>query len=167
MKKLLELGFVILFFTTSIFAQDHDDLLREEIPCEDIEIGCLILGRDLGGEHIIRNNTEYQKLMDFPSPHHDCGNYQLPLIDFNKYTLLGYVSGTGGCAAPIISHTVRKQNNNRIIDIFITQQGGCKMLNSFTVWCLIPKIDENSNVNFNIIKKVKLLDKGEIQNHTK
>lgn len=150
MKKILQLSFLTIFFTTSMFAEKQGSLQGITINCEEIDIGCLILGRETTGEHIVKNNTEYQELIQFRSPHSNCDNYQLPVVDFNKYTLIGYISSIAGCDSPQISHEIRKQNNQYMINITIIQQGVCKRNNPVKVWCLIPKVDESSAIKFNV-----------------
>ena len=74
-----------LFFMLAVAqAQEAPQtLLGETIPCETPEpIGCNILGSKLEGEHVIRNNAEYQVLIEERSPHPNCVTYQLPPIDF-------------------------------------------------------------------------------------
>jgi hypothetical protein len=150
MKKILNLSVIMLFFITSIFAKEKEASLVERISCEKIDIGCLILGRETNGEHIIRNEFEYQKLLKEGSTHSNCDSYQLPSIDFNKYTLIGYISSIAGCDFPQISYEIIKQNNQYSINIIAIQQGVCKRNNSIKVWCLIPKVDESSSIKFNI-----------------
>lgn len=133
-----------------MLAQEKESSLEEKIACEGIAIGCLILGRETGGEHIINTDEEYQELMQSRSPHSNCGDYNLPVIDFNQYTLIGYIYSIGGCKAPEISHEIRKQDNQYTIHITVIQHGMCFILNSIKMWCLIPKVQESSAIIFNI-----------------
>lgn len=149
MKK-LKIIFIILCFTTSILAQKKESSLGEKIPCKEIDLGCLILGREISGEHIIKNNTEYQELLEFLSPHVDCGNYQLPIIDFNSYTMVGYISSVSGCSSPQFSYKIVKYNSEYTININIVQHGFCKINNLIVLWCLIPKVNNNISSKFNI-----------------
>ncbi|MEN9445758.1 MAG: hypothetical protein RL728_270 [Bacteroidota bacterium] len=150
MRNILNISVVMFFFTTSILDQDKESSFVERISCEKIDIGCLILGRETNGEHIIRNEFEYQKLLNERSDHSNCGNYELPAIDFNRYTLIGYISSIEGCDFPQISFEIIKQNNQYSINLTIIQKGLCKRNNPVKVWYLIPKIDESSTINFNI-----------------
>ena len=164
MKKVLKLSFVIYISTNLLFAQEQKTSQGEKIPCKEISIGCLMLGRDLDGEHVIRNDTEYQKLLDFPSPHSNCGSYKLPPIDFTKYTLIGYISGIAECKLPKVVHQVSKKNNNYTINITIMQQGICKMNNSIKLWCLIPKINESSILDFQVKREIEYMNDKERKN---
>lgn len=152
MKKILQLSFVMLFLTNSVLTQGQKDQLEEKISCEKIDIGCLILGRETRGEHIIKNDIEYQQLIQSRSTHSNCSDYQLPEIDFNKYTLIGYVSSIAGCDLPKISYEIIKQNNQYSINLTVIQHGMCERNNPIKTWCLIPRVEESSVIKFNIEK---------------
>ena len=92
-QSLLSLFFL---FALAQAQEAPQTLLGETIPCETPEpIGCNILGSKLEGEHVIRNNAEYQVLIEERSPHPNCVTYQLPPIDFTEHTLIGYISSVG------------------------------------------------------------------------
>lgn len=133
-----------------VLIQESDSLYGEKVPCEKIEIGCLVFEKNILGQHVITNNEDYRQILEPRSPHPDCGSYQLPDIDFNQYTLIGYISSVAGCDFPKISYEAIRNNNQYSINIEIIQRGFCMRNNPVKVWCLIPKIDENSDVNFNI-----------------
>lgn len=145
---------VILLAISLLFSFKSKKQEEEIIPCEEITLGCMILGRGTQGEHVIRNNTDYQKLIQQKSPHSDCSNYQLPAIDFYDYTLIGYVGGVAGCGEPKILHQVVKMNTNYVVNIEIQQIGFCKRMNSITIWCLIPKVGDNAAVKFNVTNTI-------------
>ncbi len=147
MKKIKNI-FFILFFTTSILGQNQENEIGEKIPCEEIDLGCFILGREIAGEHVINSNLEYQELLQNLSPHGDCSNYELPIIDFNSYTLIGYISSIAGCGPPQVTHEITKHNNEYRINIHILQKGLCLSNNPIKLWCLIPKLDENASHKF-------------------
>lgn len=131
-----------IVFCFRISAQEIGEL----VPCEEIKIMCSQIHP---AENVIRNNIEYQKLLNVKSPHPDCGIYSLPEIDFNKYTLLGIDLGVGGCKEPTIKHSVMKLPDDRYEFIVnIKQRGYCKINFSYDIWCLIPKIDETVIVKF-------------------
>ncbi|PKP44945.1 MAG: hypothetical protein CVT95_09965 [Bacteroidetes bacterium HGW-Bacteroidetes-12] len=140
---------VILLLISALFSFNNKKQEENIIPCEEITLRCMLPGK-IGIEHIIRNNTDYQKLIQHKNPYSDCGNYQLPVIDFNNYTLIGYVGGVAGCDFPKVTHKVTKINNNYVVNVEIQQIGLCERNNSITIWCLIPKVEENASVKFNI-----------------
>jgi len=147
----------ISFLLLSIFLSPFNakGVEKETIHYEEITLGCLILGRDIRGEHIINNNIDYQKLLiarNLYSP--DCSAYELPAIDFTKNTLIGYVSSVGGCQLPEVTKQITKINNDYSVNINIVQQGLCKRNNPIVFWGLIPKIDDNATVQFTIVKKL-------------
>ena len=143
----------LFFCSTLVCAQTS--YLGETIPCDQVELGCVILGSAISGEHVIRNNAEYQELIQERSPHPNCGFYELPSIDFSEYTLIGYVSSIGGCKTPEISHEIKRINNDYRVNIDIIQYGRCKRGNPIKLWCLVPKIDENATVEFAVDSTVR------------
>lgn len=143
---------VILLAISLLFSFKSKKQEEEIIPCEEITLGCMILGRETQGEHLIKNNTDYQKLIQLKAPYSDCSNYQLPAIDFYDYTLIGYVGGVAGCGEPKVTHQVVKINNNYVVNLEIQQIGLCERNNSITIWCLIPKVEDNATVKFNVTK---------------
>lgn len=129
-----------------IFSQDNIEI----IPSEIIQLMCT---QSPEGEYIIRNNEEYQQLLNARSPHPDCGNYELPDIDFSKYILVGYVSSIAGCSSPEISLKVIREGKGYLSSIMIQKDGLCKLNNRFTLWYLLPKEGGDLNIDFKVIKK--------------
>ena len=147
-QSLLSLFFL---FALAQAQEAPQTLLGETIPCETPEpIGCNILGSKLEGEHVIRNNAEYQVLIEERSPHPNCVTYQLPPIDFTEHTLIGYISSVGGCDFPTVTHQINKLNENYEVNIQITRHGMCERNNPIQLWCLIPRIPAHAQVNFEI-----------------
>ncbi len=132
------------FFLNKLFAQESNG---EIIPCEEIRIMC---SQSKGGNYIIKSETEYHAQIKNRSPHPDCSSYELPTIDFTKYTLLGIVTGTYGCSPPTVEHNVyyTSFNNTYLFELKVKRHGDCLLNLSFEVWCLVPKIPDGSNVEF-------------------
>jgi len=147
-QSLLSLFFL---FALAQAQEAPQTLLGETIPCETPEpIGCNILGSKLEGEHVIRNNAEYQVLIEERSPHPNCVTYQLPPIDFTEHTLKSYISSIAGCDFPSVTHQNNKLNENYEVNIQITRHGMCERNNPIQLWCLIPRIPAHAQVNFEI-----------------
>lgn len=137
---------LLLIVGVSLSGELFSQEVGEMVPCKEILIMCSQIHP---AENVIRNNMEYQKLLNVRSPHPDCGSYILPEIDFSQFTLLGIDFGVAGCKEPIITYTVIKlSNGNYKFIVDIKQQGYCKINFSHNIWCLIPKIDENVIVEF-------------------
>lgn len=146
--KLLLGAFLIIGF-------HFNSLSQEIIETEEVEIGCLILGRGVSGEKIFTNNSDYQSLLEHRSPHSDCVGYQLPIIDFKKHTLLSYVGGAGGCDTPEVSCEVERESEQINVNIQITEFGYCLPLHPVKIQVLIPRIESNSEVEFHVETKIK------------
>lgn len=135
---------IICLFSSKLFAQEES--IGEIIPCQDVSILC---SQVHPSENVIRNEKEYQALLNVRSLHPDCDSYKLPLIDFNQYTLLGISFGAGGSKVPIIEHQIIKlTNGNYRFIVKIKQKVGYEREWSYEIWCLIPKIENNENVEF-------------------
>lgn len=133
----------IFFGVISININQSEDV----IPCEEIKLLCT---QSKEGEYVIKNDSEYQNLLKIRSSHPDCKSYKLPEIDFNKYTLIGFVSSLGGCDTPEYFYNVTKDDNMYSFNISINQKGLCKSHHSIEIWCLIPKISDISTLKYNI-----------------
>lgn len=133
-----------------LFSQD----VGEMIPCQEITIGCRVVRG--GDKYVIKNETEYQNfLQSKQSSLLNCTGNKHPAIDFSKFTLLGIVVGVAGCKEPSSEYSIyyEQQENAYVFELRITQHGFCEMLNHIDLWCLIPRISENSSVDFKIIYK--------------
>ncbi len=125
---------------------------QEIIPCEKITFKCDQIPE---GNYFINNDTTYHALFQVRSLHPACLNYSFPIIDFSQYSLLGIITSTGGCSSPKIEYSITKNSdNNYIYELNIEQQGLCKRGFGVRVWCLIPKIANNSIIDFNIINTI-------------
>jgi len=103
---------------------------------------------------IITDNEAYQKfgdtIRDYPSGI-NCDTITLPVIDFNKYTLIGKHTGGGGCHA-YYERQILQDDNAKIIIYRITVQyeGKCTMLYESRNWVLIPKLQNGYSVEFQV-----------------
>ena len=147
--------FISLFLLPVFLTSVNAGLVENEIiDYKEITLGCLILGRDIAGEHVINNNVDCQNLLLIArAPVPDCINHELPAIDFTKHTLISYISSIAGCQSPEVTKQITKINNNYRMNINIVQQGWCERLNHIVFWGLIPKVDDSANVQFTIVKK--------------
>ena len=161
MKKKTILN-IFIITTAILFLSFNDNYGMEEeiIPCEEIEIKC---AQGAHGNFVIKNQAEYEALLNIRSSHPDCGNYQLPPIDFNQYTLLGVDAGAGGCEFPKLEHKIIKTDNVYTFNYTVREQWICKVGFRFSIWCLIPKMDEESIVKFNAIQIIEPRNEREKQ----
>ena len=132
--------------SVGVYSQDSVEVIQSE----KIQLMCT---QSPEGEYIIRNNLEYQQLLDERSTHPNCDTYELPLIDFEKYVLIGYVSGVSGCSPPDVSHIVTRKKEVFLCSIIVHKVGGCKLNNTFAFWVLLPKQYKKLNIDFEIIFK--------------
>jgi len=141
---------IILLFTVS-FLLSISAKAQEIIPCTKITFECAQIP---GGNYFINNDTTYHELFQVRTPHPNCLGYSFPNIDFSQYSLLGIITSTGGCSSPKTKYSIIKNfENNYTYNLNIEQQGLCKIHFRIEIWCLIPKIADNSIVDFKIIKK--------------
>lgn len=121
----------------------------DTIPCQEITIKCT-QSRD--GNYVIRTEAEYHSMLQIRSMHPDCGSYSLPEIDFDRYTLIGSKHGMAGCEKPkLIYNLIKRDEYLYEMKIIMTQNGNCKLGFSSQFWCLIPKINQQAKIEFNIL----------------
>jgi hypothetical protein len=160
MKKSI-LTLIIISIAIMLFSFNHRLIQEEEIiPCQEITIKC---AQGAHGNFVIKNQVEYDALLNVRSPHSDCGSYQLPPVDFDQYTLLGVDDGSAGCEFPKLEHKITKTDNVYSFNYTVKQQWICKVGFRFSIWCLIPKIDEKSIVEFNAVNIIEPRNEREKQ----
>lgn len=139
--------FIIVIICSSMSSNNMKKIMSiQTIQCQEIEIKCT---QSKNGNYVIRNNQEYHDMVKNISTNPNCKSYTLPVIDFNQYTLLGIVTEVAGCQEPKNNHMITKEaNENYTFNLDIEQQGYCKINFSVSVWCLVPKINGSSNVEF-------------------
>lgn len=140
----MKLFFISILFGIIPFFNQQDKI---PVSCEEISIKCTQI-KD--GNYFINSQNEFEDKLQIKSTHPICVNYELPKIDFGKYSLLGFVASTGGCEEPTIKYFVTNNNllNISEFNIEINEIGECLRNNIVTVWCLVPKI--NNEVKFNV-----------------
>jgi len=114
-----------------------------------IDIRCLSFDK-LNNNYVIDDSISYNQLLQTRWEYWDCPNYQLPLIDFTQYTLIGYMTKTGPCE---IKRTVYKNDSQRkyyyLINITITSWDKILVVNDN--WLLVPKINPGYTFVFDTI----------------
>lgn len=125
---------------------------NDTIRCQEIFIKCSQIEV---GNYIIRNKIEYSDLIKVKQSLPACSNYELPAIDFDTNTLIGIKTSVGGCGTPQVEHYVIKKNESGVYSLVLSikENGGCENVFRLTLWCLIPKIEQNVKVDFRIVKR--------------
>ncbi len=116
------------------------DTFSVNIICIDYDI---INNND---RYIIKSDIEYKNMYySIKSNYQSCLNYQLPIIDFNKYTLLGYITKN---YPHDIKQTIYKNEYEKkyvyVVNVTITSFN--KILITKTNWLLVPKIPSDYSV---------------------
>jgi len=92
---------------------------------------------------VINSQSEYESLFECDS------GYRLPTIDFSKYTLLAGSQAVGGICPTILSQDVLKYSEtNKIVYKVQVKEGGYAALGSAYFYALIPKIEQQYNIEF-------------------
>lgn len=103
-------------------------------------------------EIVFRDNDSYQEFGDIVRIYPvnlDCDTAQLPIIDFNNYSLLTKRTNGGGCSATYKRKVIKDAENKKIIyEIAVDYEGTCEMLLGSRNWALVPKILDDYNVEF-------------------
>ena len=127
--------FSLLQFSFSSFSQSIENKI--EITCESADMHA---GRFDSSWHCVINDAkQFRKEIGGKSD-----------IDFSKYTLLGVTYSSGGCKSPTVTHTVSflKDSNSYRYELNIQVNGLCEPLFTGNIWCIIPKIQTDSKVDF-------------------
>jgi hypothetical protein len=156
------IAFAILFISCS---QDEstkyenppiilDENWVEITDTSSIEIKCLD-GDKIDEKYIIRDSNAYNDFYEILWQYNDCPDYELPSIDFDKYTLLGYITRTGEC--DIIRQVFKNDSDKKIMyHLEITITSNRKILITNYNWMLIPKTPEDymviidTTMNYNL-----------------
>ena len=133
---------------------------RQE-PAEENELGAIYLN-DFGmcfptfnnsenTGYVITNNSQYQALRNSTLNHYiNCDTAQLPTIDFNIYSLLGYFT-EGTCSLNNTKEIVLDQRHRQYIyKIKVQEYGMCKMLVTTMNWALVPRLPGGYKVVFDV-----------------
>ncbi len=141
----MRLSLFIYFLFTGINSFSQED--KFVVPCEAIIIKCT---QPTPGNYFINSFKEYNDSIIKKSSYSECSDYDLPDIDFEKYSLLGFVCSVGGCDDPQIKYTVVRNITfeKEEFNIDVSVIGECLRNNLVEVWCIIPKT--NYEIKFNV-----------------
>lgn len=97
--------------------------------------------------------TKYKDITTFEGYKNYCKDqYDFPQFDFNKYTLLGQFTLTGGCSADFSKKVLRDDKNKTVnYTIDVNSSGGCEMAISSYNWILVSSIPKDYTVNFEVL----------------
>ena len=131
----------LFFINKTTFSQNESIACNDSIviPYEEINTKTRY-----GVSYVIRNYEEYQYAQNVRKP--------FPEIDFKKYTLIIVYIGTSGCKKPNASHQILKKGNRYYVKTTIIEHGYYRGFTHVMFKCLIPKIEENSEVEFEVHK---------------
>jgi len=124
---------------------------RNIIETKEIYIECVQIAE---GNYVIRNLEEYTEVIKINPAFPNCNGYHPPVIDFDKNTLIGVRTSTGGCSAPRIEYLLFNDSisPNYKFQLITTKNGICRLNFPVMVWCLIPKIDNSIKLLFEVIE---------------
>ncbi len=112
------------------------------------QLRCIV---DPHNEYVINSGEEYQELLNHKASVPECADFQLPSIDFSRYTLLGKYAYGGGCSVSFERKVYKDDVNKRIIfSIKVIEKGPCEMIIGKMNWVLVQKIPPNYSVIFEV-----------------
>ena len=78
---------------------------------------------------------------------------QAPVIDFKKYSLIGFGAGASGCGPPIIGLELERMGNKKVIvHAEVASEGLCKGYFYGKTWCLIPRQSKKTEFEVKVKK---------------
>lgn len=143
-----------LFGSKVIRTQKEYEEYLMEAEKNGFEVLTTNVNRDNIGVYEKYKHITTQALYDQECRH----QYQLPVIDFDQYTLVGMSTGTGGCSGDFKITAVRNDSTKNLEYIVDTSSSGtCEMYISSNNWSLIPKIPNDYTVTFTPLSFGKIL----------
>ena len=99
---------------------------------------------------VIRTQAEYNRNVNVSS-WISCSNFQLPAIDFSRYSLLGKQTTGSGCSREYIKNVYDDNLGKRALYLIrIVENGSCEPAEYKSNWVLISKIDSSYEVKFEV-----------------
>ncbi len=122
-----------------------DSLIR--MNYQRIQIPCFEVPEDT---YVINSQEELAKVFHKRTWEAECKEAPLPEIDFEFYTLLGFVRGSSGCYESKLRMAIRKNEAEKsiLLSARINYTGDCMMYTYYIRWCLVKKVPEDYEVNF-------------------
>lgn len=125
---------------------------KSQIQIDVLDTTIMCVQGFLDTTFVIRNQSDYEKLLAVRSPHPDCKDYVLPPINFERYLLIGIRRSSAGLYVTF-DKQITYENNVFLINYQITQHGSEERLNHTTKYFLLEKLHPMPNVRFNYKKK--------------
>lgn len=151
MRKLFSWVVTVYFIITVSIGLSFNPRNQEtevEINCVPFKLKC---SPYVSGKQIINNEAQYFKILT-SAKNSNCYSYSLPKVDFSKYSLLGYRTSVGGCKEPEVTYRILKTGEKVVMKVHVKILGICKPGNYVDVWCLIPKVKLDSNIEIQVTK---------------
>jgi len=105
-------------------------------------------------EIVIRNQDVYKELFESNRregfPDDNCDDVPPPEIDFNKYSLIGKRTLASGCDQEYKRTIIKTGNKTIKYYIVVISKGGCMPLVHEMNWALVPKIEHETEVFFDV-----------------
>jgi len=153
MNKLLLLPLMIILNYSCEKIDNNVDITSQ---CSFLEYNfgpCYSLFTDtVNTEIIIRDTNTYRSVFIENNPtYYNCDTASLPIINFNKYSLIGILTIGSGCSVNYERKILNDKTNKKIIySISFEYLGICEML--LTSWnlVLVPRISDEYTVEFQL-----------------
>lgn len=139
-KLLFQLVFLIIYGTANS---------QELVEYELIDISCLNLISNKTNQFVINSETEFKETQSIKiNGTYGANCNSIPKIDFEKYTLIGFIIKTGGCSKPVFNFQITTKNKEYIVKCTATIDGMCRRLWTESFWVLTKKIPIDQMIKF-------------------
>ncbi|MEM6724293.1 MAG: hypothetical protein AAF598_09660 [Bacteroidota bacterium] len=126
---------------------------KEEQPITRLHLDDCYTSLGISGKEFrIEDQESFEALEWIPDANPYCSFDALPQLNFEQFTLLGQRTATH-CAVNISRKVIKKEDGNLRYQITITGDGNCTELKIDKNWILIPKIKEDVEVEYVVIKQ--------------
>lgn len=156
-------GYKVLFREEKIDKWDNSDLSEDifdfsptkkskNLPTREFKMnGCVQMYRQK--DYVIKSDEEFKEAIRNDASREYCLE-NLEKIDFGKNSLLGIDINSGYCRRPVgLEYQFLKNENDKkyILKIgFIEPGEPCRAYSSYHLWILVPKIQNNFDVEFEV-----------------
>ena len=147
--------YTMIFEDETVFEEKLITEMSENIQFIDFGNELGVLGTEMmqGKEFVMNSNAEYNKLLEFKprymleDPKYQ--SFELPSIDFSKYTLIGFYADGSGCKTNFHKDVKLDKKSMKLTYLITVEDVGlCEPLHSSMNWILVSKLPENYSVEF-------------------
>lgn len=145
----------IVFTLLFVFVQSEAQVVKID-SVQDIQLKCF--GYKLNKCFLLNSKEELQGIMTGWSNHPACSDYQLPEIDFTRYSLILFSGSYTGCEKPDYELEILKDNASKklVFKLSVREISTCRMVVELYFQKVIPKTNYTLEEQISVIHGVNV-----------